>query len=382
MSILVPFIIITIACLIIWRACDGFETASEYLGRNLSDGVRGATINAIGSSIPEFFTTLLFLFVLKDQDGFSGGLGTTAGSAVFNGVIIPAFVVLTVTAFGIAKAVKLSKKVVLRDGIGLILCDIVLIIVVGGSVLHWWHGLILTLLYVIYLIYMFSTMEKGASSAEEDDDEEETEGGGSIITALLTLDLEHLILNNKAINAGRAWTLLLLATGVIGFACYFLVHACENLGHALNVPIYFVAVIIAAAATSVPDTILSIKDAMKGQYDDALSNALGSNIFDISFALGFPLLLFTLINGSITMAPETVQNVSELLILLLLITIGTFLIFYVGDKIGKLKAYLLISLYAIFLLFVLGRAMDNPIAASFASVLRMINGWFDVLRVF
>ena len=43
-------------------------------------------------------------------------------------------------------------------------------------------------------------------------------------------------------------------------------------------------VIIAAAATSVPDTILSIKDARKGNYNDAISNALGSNIFDICFA--------------------------------------------------------------------------------------------------
>ena len=33
----------------------------------------------------------------------------------------------------------------------------------------------------------------------------------------------------------------------------------------------------------------------QGQYDDAISNALGSNIFDICFALGFPLFLFTLI---------------------------------------------------------------------------------------
>ena len=41
----------------------------------------------------------------------------------------------------------------------------------------------------------------------------------------------------------------------------------------LDLPISIVAVIIAAAATSVPDTILSIKDAKKGNYNDAISNA-------------------------------------------------------------------------------------------------------------
>ena len=55
---------ITLAMLIIWRSSDGFEVASGYLGRNLTDGVRGATINAVGSSIPELFTTLFSLMLL------------------------------------------------------------------------------------------------------------------------------------------------------------------------------------------------------------------------------------------------------------------------------------------------------------------------------
>ncbi len=45
--------LIILCCVVIWRASDGFEAASEYLGRNLNEGVRGATINAIGSSMPE-----------------------------------------------------------------------------------------------------------------------------------------------------------------------------------------------------------------------------------------------------------------------------------------------------------------------------------------
>jgi Ca2+/Na+ antiporter len=73
MTLIVSLGLIILCCLIIWRASDGFEAASEYLGRNLTDGVRGVTINAIGSSMPELFTTLWFLFVLHDRDGFAGG---------------------------------------------------------------------------------------------------------------------------------------------------------------------------------------------------------------------------------------------------------------------------------------------------------------------
>ena len=82
MGIIIPLLFILICCLIIWKASDGFEVSSEYLGRNMSDGVRGATINAIASSMPELFTTIFFLLYLKDTDGFSGGIGTTAGSAI------------------------------------------------------------------------------------------------------------------------------------------------------------------------------------------------------------------------------------------------------------------------------------------------------------
>jgi cation:H+ antiporter len=57
MGILIPLLLITFCCLIIWRAGDGFMTASEYVGRNLSEGVRGATINAVASSMPDYKTT-------------------------------------------------------------------------------------------------------------------------------------------------------------------------------------------------------------------------------------------------------------------------------------------------------------------------------------
>ena len=65
MAIISSLGLILITCIIIWRACDGFEMASNYLGRNMKEGIKGATINAIGSSLPELFTTLFFLFILK-----------------------------------------------------------------------------------------------------------------------------------------------------------------------------------------------------------------------------------------------------------------------------------------------------------------------------
>lgn len=380
--IFTSILLIIICCLIIWRASDGFEAASEYLGRNLNEGVRGATINAIGSSMPELFTTLFFLFVLKDKDGFAGGIGTTAGSAIFNGMIIPAVVILVVVMKGMSSSVTVSRKVLFRDGIALLLCELALIFLIGDDTLNWQHGLVLMLLYVAYVVYMLTSMKQSEGEdddEDDDDDDEEEDEDGSLIKNILTLNLEPVFIKNS-INTKSAWTLLIASMTVIGSACLLLVKSCEWLGDDLNIPIYFIAVILASAATSVPDTILSMKDAQKGNYDDAVSNALGSNIFDVCFALGFPLFLFTIIYGPITMSPETVGNIAELRILLFILTVVAFVIYIARRQMGILSAFLLLFIYLIFTLYILGRAVDAEAANQIQSILYNINEYINMLR--
>jgi Ca2+/Na+ antiporter len=366
------FFIIT-SCLIIWRASGGFEVASEYIGRNLTDGVRGATINAIGSSMPELFTTAWFLFVLHNRDGFAGGIGTTAGSAIFNGMIIPAVVILAVIGYGLAKKVTVSKKVIWRDGLSLIAAELVLIFVIKGTELNWWHGLILMITYGVYVTIMLSTMSSSVGEEDEDEEEEEEEKNDekSILTSILTLDLEPVFIKG-AINNGNAWALLITSMIVIGGSCALLVHACEGLALGAGVRTYFVAVVLASAATSVPDTIISYRDAMDGEYDDAVANALGSNIFDVCFALGLPLFIFTLMYGPITMSPETVENITELRIILLISTVVAFLIYIYGDGMGRIKAFLLLAIYFAFTVFVASKAYGAEWALDFGTFLRSL----------
>ncbi|WP_062059740.1 sodium:calcium antiporter [Aquimarina longa] len=389
--ILLSLFLIVVCCLIIWRASDGFETASEFLGRNLSEGVRGATINAIGSSMPELFTTLFFLFVLKDKDGFAGGIGTTAGSAIFNGMIIPAVVILVVILKRLNSSVQVSRKVLFRDGISLLICEFVLIFLLGGTTLNWTHGLVLVFLYVAYVVYMLSSMKSsGEESVEEEDEEEEDEEEedeeeedeeeeGSFFKNLITLNLEPVFVREK-INSSNAWSLLIFSMIIIGSACLLLVKSCEWLGDELHIPIYFIAVVLASAATSVPDTILSMKDAQKGNYDDAVSNALGSNIFDVCFALGLPLILFTVIYGPITMSPETVTNISELRILLFILTTFSFFIYISRKKMGVISALLLILIYVVFTVYILGRSVDAEWSVQISTMLSNVNDYIDAFR--
>ena len=385
MGLIIPILIIVFCCIVIWKASDGFETSSEYLGRNMSEGVRGATINAIASSMPELFTTIFFLWFLKDTDGFSGGIGTTAGSAIFNGMIIPAVVIFAVLSSNASTKIEVSKKVILRDGLSLIIAEAILILLISGDTLMWWHGLVLMLTYGVYITYMLTSMKKVDNDDDDDDDEDDDDEIESVgfFKGLFTLNLEGLVIGNKEINTRNSWQLLILSMLIIGSACLLLVVACEFIGsdtytflgyefNGLNIPIMFVAVILASAATSVPDTIISVRDAKNGNYNDAVANALGSNIFDICFALGFPLFMYCLIYGPINMDPTVVEFSSELRILLLVFTILAFFVYYIGKYMGKIKAYILLAMYILFTAYICGRSLDASWAQEISDVLRNI----------
>jgi len=399
MGLLIPIILVAFCSIVIWRSVDGFTVASDYLGRNLSDGVKGATINAIASSMPELFTTIFFLFFLNDVDGFSGGIGTTAGSAIFNAMIIPAVAILAVIYAGMTKVVTVSKKVIRRDGIALILTEGILIVLISGNSLYWWHGAILMGIYVIYITYMLTTMTKGEKvdddayheqkQSELFEDIEVDEKDSSRLQQGITLDFEGIFVGGKKMTNANAWPLLITSTLTIAVSCYLLVLACEWIGaksynvpligtfEGLDIPILFVALIIASMASSIPDTIISMKDAQKGNYDDAVSNAMGSNMFDICFALGFPLFLFTLLHGKIQMTPEINELSGELRVLLFLITIVVFFIFYLGKSVGKIKSFMLLGLYILFLFYVVGRSYNDPISSVVADFLRAILHFFN-----
>ena len=215
---------------------------------------------------------------------------------------------------------------------------------------------------------MLSMMNKNENIEEKIDIE--ISYNDNKIHSFFKIDLGNLIIGENSINPINAWMLLIVSTFIIGTSCLLLVAACEMISleyytlpflgelKGLNIPILFVAVILASAATSVPDTIISIRDAKNGDYNDALSNALGSNIFDICFALGFPLFLYCIFYGPIQMDTDTVKFSSELRVLLLIITIFSFLIFYFGKYMTKTKGILLFSIYFLFIAYIISLSLE------------------------
>ena len=161
LGLFLPLVLIFLCGYVIWRAGDTFLEGSNYIGRNLRDGVKGATINAVASSMPELFIALFFLFFLKDVTGFSGGLGTSFGSVLFNSLIIPSAAVLGVLSKSKKNSVVVSRKIIVRDGLWLLLVEFVLIYFIQQGVISWVESLVLIVLYGLYVLYLFKTMKGG-----------------------------------------------------------------------------------------------------------------------------------------------------------------------------------------------------------------------------
>lgn len=377
MGIFLPLVVVVIACLTIWKTSDSFELASQYLGRKLSDGVRGATINAIASSMPELLTSFIFLINIRDAEGLSGGIGTTAGSAIYNSMVIPALVGIFVFFKLSSRKFKLTRRVIMRDGLFLLIIEIIFIFILSGNTINWMDGLLLVAAYLIYLVIMFVTMKRNQKLAGPKIEEEFDAGDTSVKNkwiSLLKLNLNQVFIGNQKINKKNAWTLLIVSTTIMGLSCLLLVQACEYLGadtyylygfgelHGLNIPIMFVALILVSAASSVPDTIISVRDAQNGNYDDAFSNVLGSNIFDICFALGLPIFLYTLVYGPFVMPANITEITLELRVILVALTFSALLIFLTGQFFTRTKSVLLMVIYSAFVTYVVLRGFDVEIS--------------------
>lgn len=361
-------IVMIIASLIIAKASDVFELATDYLGRNMNDGVKGLTLNAIGSSFPELLTTVFFLVLATKENlgrDLAASIGGNAGSAIFNSIIIPMLVIQVVLMAGASKF-NLSRKVILRDGLFLIVAEVLLLVVLSSTYITHWHGWILTSFYFIYIVYAMRTMNK-------------TEGDNELHEQHLKAEnwYSRYLLKSENGRTFRSWMLLLLAIVVIGAAVAGLVEGCKLIADALHINPIFIALVLVAAASSVPDTIISMKDARKGNHNDAISNVLGSNIFDITISIGLPLAIYLLITGQEIHFAIEGQTIIDIRIVLLIVTFITVVIYYFSRNIGKRHVLLLLGLYLLFLLYSIGAAQYNAGIDSFLA--RFAGGFVDYL---
>ncbi|XP_045417856.1 sodium/potassium/calcium exchanger 4 isoform X1 [Lemur catta] len=144
----------------------------------------------------------------------------------------------------------------------------------------------------------------------------------------------------------------LTATLWIAVFSYLMVWLVTIIGYTLGIPDVIMGITFLAAGTSVPDCMASLIVARQGLGDMAVSNTIGSNVFDILVGLGIPWGLQTMVINY----GSTVKINSRGLVYSVVLLLGSVALTVLGIHLNKwrldrkLGVYVLV-LYAIFLCF-------------------------------
>ncbi|KAM9646264.1 sodium/potassium/calcium exchanger 4 isoform 2-T2 [Trichechus inunguis] len=142
------------------------------------------------------------------------------------------------------------------------------------------------------------------------------------------------------------------ATLWIAVFSYLMVWLVTIIGYTLGIPDVIMGITFLAAGTSVPDCMASLIVARQGLGDMAVSNTIGSNVFDILVGLGIPWGLQTMVINY----GSTVKINSRGLVYSVVLLLGSVALTVLGIHLNKwrldrkLGVYVLV-LYAIFLCF-------------------------------
>jgi len=291
MSITFSFIIIIISVYVMKRCSYSFDIASSFLTKNLAEGIKGPTINAIASSLPELFISFMFLFYFKDVEGFSAGFATIIGSSAFNIAVIPTISFLFVYNYNKHKVFKIDKLIIKQDVLFLLFSIVILMFGLFFGI-NFYFSIILILFYCTYIFFVIKKRSKLKSNIDENNFLYKPEN--SFYRSIINLDFFSLLFSGR-LNKISSLVVLLLSVLIIGVSCYFLVISTDQISDFFDINIFFGAFIIAAIGSSIPDTLLSIQDAKNSKFSDSFSNAFGSNIFDICIGIGLPVLIYSII---------------------------------------------------------------------------------------
>ena len=292
------------------RAAKYFTTASEQIGKalHLPNFIVGTVIVAIGTSAPEAFTSLF---------------GTVAGESEFlAGTVIGT--VMANTLLGLGLAVLLTRRVVRFDW-DLIANDlplflgaaVFLILMLLDGEFTTTEGIIMLLGYGVYLFYVY-TMRHG----------EEVE-----------MKLHKRKKKHQPLKIRMIFTFC-VSLLVLFVASKFTVDAVIEIAHIIGIGTSLVAASALAVSTSLPEIVVAVTAARRGNFDLALGDIVGSNIFDLFVIFG--------IGGMVTTL--TVDDVAFRIGLPMLIGIILLLwLVLIDKKFTKAEAMLFVLAYLLFL---------------------------------
>jgi len=310
---------------VIWIGSGWLESSAEQLSAHygLPPVVQGSIVVAVGSSFPELasvvFTALAGVFEM--------GVGGIVGSAIFNILVIPALAGLAATG-----NIETNRTIVYKEAQFYMIAVAALIITFSLGVIYLPApnspelvgritrplAVIPLLLYGLYLFIQWQDVSEYAGDVER----------------------------NNAI--GRQWALLAGGLLLILVGVEQLVGAVEILTRAFGIPEFLAGVIIIAAATSLPDTLVSVRAARAGKGLTSLSNTfdllvaipigvmiIPTGVVSINFAVAVPMLgVLTLATVLLFAFLRTDLSLTTTEAYALLVAYGLFVAWVAAETVG------------------------------------------------
>lgn len=293
------------------KSSDYFTEAAEKLGLviGIPQFIVGVTIVSIGTSLPELMTSLIAVF--------RGVTEFVAGNAIGSN-IANILLVIGAAAIFAKKTMKVEWSLIDVDLPLLLICTFVLYFCVADGMFTFGEAVLCLLGYLIYTMYVIST--------RTDDDKSTEKFKWSIIVTL--------ILSSVGIFFGAQYTIDSIIA-IINLPFFI----------KLGIDTSMIALSAVALGTSLPELTVSISAAKKGNYEMALGNVIGSNIFNSFVVMGIPALISPLVISSTILTLAVPFMIAATFVLIVSI---------LDKSISKYEGAMFVLLYVLFIIKLMG----------------------------
>ncbi len=312
---IMSIILLILGFTILIKGADLFVDGASGIAGNfkISKMLIGLTIVAFGTSAPEFAVSVKSLLA-KSGDIV---LGNVIGSNILNILLILgcSALVHSLTVKNNTVKKELPITMLFTTLFAVLLSDSIFDKGIANQFTRL-DGIVLLLFFSVFIYYLISMARKKIEEEQE-----------------VILPMSKSIL----------FTIIGIAGIVLG--SNFVVDSAVFLAKSLGVSERLIALTIIAFGTSLPELVTSITATKKGEYDIAIGNVVGSNIFNIGMVIGVPVALF----GGIGLI-----NFSYIDLLVMIISAIFLFMFSFNDyKISRKEGFLFLILFVTYYTYVL-----------------------------
>jgi cation:H+ antiporter len=217
----------------------------------------GIVLVSLGTDIPEITNSL----ISSSMGHGDINVGNVFGSPLAQISLVLAFAVL------LGRPIQISRPQIARLGVATIAATLLAVLLAGDGDLTRSDAIILILSYALFLLYM---------------------------TGLDPRNMGIDKIRNHRLARGYGRSVLSLFAAILGVIAgsWLVVNSAISISHALEVPEMIVSFFIIGLGTSLPELAVGLAAVRKGEFGLAIGDSFGSNVTDLTIALGAGPLLF------------------------------------------------------------------------------------------